>query len=120
MQHLRAGESYQVCLTNMLTRQWGGDPWALYTKLRELNPAPYAAWLHFARDQPTICCSSPERFLKATPGGVLEARPIKGMVVVARWRGYASRDPMAERLKAVVKPSGFVSLCRLQCSPFWH
>lgn len=27
---------------------------------------------------PTICCSSPERFLRADRGGVLEARPIKG------------------------------------------
>ncbi len=27
---------------------------------------------------PTICCSSPERFLRGDRGGLLEARPIKG------------------------------------------
>ena len=78
MQKLRDGESYQVCLTNTLTRTWRADSWQLYKKLRQSNPAPYAAWLHLADGQPTICCSSPERFLKATPEGLLEARPIKG------------------------------------------
>ncbi len=43
---LRAGESYEICLTTALTRQGSPPPAALYSALRAINPAPYAAWLH--------------------------------------------------------------------------
>ncbi|KXZ56786.1 hypothetical protein GPECTOR_1g708 [Gonium pectorale] len=75
---LAAGESYEVCLTTALTRPAAPDPPALYRMLRSLNPAPYAAWLQCGPSGPTICCSSPERFLRGDRGGLLEARPIKG------------------------------------------
>ena len=41
---LRAGESYEVCLTDTYTAEAHGD---IYRELREHNPAPYAAHLFF-------------------------------------------------------------------------
>ena len=42
---------------------------------------------------PTICCSSPERFLRGDRGGVLEARPLKG--TAARVAGDGAADAAA-------------------------
>ncbi|GFR41011.1 hypothetical protein Agub_g1678, partial [Astrephomene gubernaculifera] len=91
---LHAGESYEVCLTTALTRPAALHPPQLYRTLRRLNPAPYAAWLQCGPAGPTICCSSPERFLRGDRGGLLEARPIKG--TAAR----VAADPVADAAAA--------------------
>lgn len=75
------GDSYELCLTNMLsTVQEHVDALPLYNKLRRVNPAPYSAYMDFSKciKGPKICCSSPERFLSGTRNGRLEAKPIKG------------------------------------------
>lgn len=73
------GESYEVCLTTQLRRETKDlDTLGLYLTLRKENPAPYASWLHFGKNCPQICCSSPERFLRLDRDGTLEAKPIKG------------------------------------------
>ncbi|KAI8473833.1 MAG: aminodeoxychorismate synthase, partial [Monoraphidium minutum] len=102
---LHAGESYELCLTTALAAAPGArlpDAWAFYSTLRAVNPAPYAAWLRFGGPQGgggcgepdpdglTLCCSSPERFLRCGRGGVLEARPIKG--TARRCPGDAAAD----------------------------
>ncbi|KAI7841835.1 hypothetical protein COHA_004364 [Chlorella ohadii] len=81
MQALYDGESYEVCLTTMLSRRGSVPPaQQLYGTLRRVNPAPYAAWLRFGAgsDALQLCCCSPERFLRGGRGGLLEAKPIKG------------------------------------------
>ncbi|KAG2448362.1 hypothetical protein HYH02_006944 [Chlamydomonas schloesseri] len=90
---LHAGESYEVCLTTALTRPAAPEPAVLYSTLRRMNPAPYAAWLQCGAAGPTICCSSPERFLRGDRGGLLEARPIKG--TAARVAADAAADAAA-------------------------
>ena len=73
------GDSYELCLTNMLTSKWNVDPWNFYKRLRNTNNAPYSAFIDFSEvGGPIICSSSPERFLRGTRSGMLEAKPIKG------------------------------------------
>ncbi|WP_089099306.1 aminodeoxychorismate synthase component I [Streptomyces hyaluromycini] len=73
---LRAGTSYEVCLTDAARLPAPPDPYAFYRELRRVNPAPYAAFLRFG--DLDVAGSSPERFLRITRDGVAEARPVKG------------------------------------------
>ncbi|QUC56207.1 aminodeoxychorismate synthase component I [Streptomyces sp. A2-16] len=73
---LRAGTSYEVCLTNTARLPAPPDAYEFYRVLRRVNPAPYAAFLRFG--DVDVAGSSPERFLRITRDGVAEARPIKG------------------------------------------
>lgn len=78
---IKEGESYELCLTTQMRMKLGEiDPLGLYRNLRERNPAPYAAWLNFSRENLSICCSSPERFLRLDRNAILEAKPIKGTI----------------------------------------
>ncbi|XP_059308298.1 aminodeoxychorismate synthase, chloroplastic [Lycium ferocissimum] len=78
---IKEGESYELCLTTQMRMELGEiDPLGLYRNLRERNPAPYAAWLNFSRENLSICCSSPERFLRLDRNAILEAKPIKGTI----------------------------------------
>ncbi|MFF0010504.1 aminodeoxychorismate synthase component I [Streptomyces sp. NPDC005374] len=73
---LRAGTSYEICLTNAARLPAPPDAYEFYRTLRRVNPAPYAAFLRFG--DVDVAGSSPERFLRITGDGVAEARPIKG------------------------------------------
>ncbi len=74
--HLRAGDSYELCLTNQITAELNVDPLALYMDLRRVNPAPFASYLRFG--DLAVLSSSPERFLSVDREGRAEAKPIKG------------------------------------------
>nr|WP_239157805.1 aminodeoxychorismate synthase component I [Streptomyces sp. SID13726] len=73
---LRAGTSYEVCLTNAARLPAPPDAYEFYRVLRRVNPAPYGAFLRFG--DVDVAGSSPERFLRITRDGIAEARPIKG------------------------------------------
>ncbi len=70
------GESYEVCLTNMLEVDCRVDPWSTYRRLRSVNPAPFGAMLKFPGLD--VLSSSPERFMKIGTDRVVESKPIKG------------------------------------------
>ncbi|BAD56447.1 aminodeoxychorismate synthase component I [Nocardia farcinica] len=76
LEYLRAGESYEICLTDSLTVDAAIGGLDFYRTLRRCNPAPYAAYLRF--DDLEIACSSPERFLKIDRARTVESKPIKG------------------------------------------
>ncbi|KAF8658874.1 hypothetical protein HU200_059373 [Digitaria exilis] len=81
LDYIRDGESYELCLTTQMKGKVDYiNALQLYLKLRKQNPAPYAAWLNFSSENLSICCSSPERFLRLDRHKVLEAKPIKGTI----------------------------------------
>ncbi|MFK8000686.1 MAG: aminodeoxychorismate synthase component I [Polyangiales bacterium] len=73
---IRQGESYELCLTNMLHVDAHVDSLALHRELRRRSPAPYAALLRF--EGLDVVSSSPERFLRIARDGRVESKPIKG------------------------------------------
>ncbi|KAH7916423.1 ADC synthase [Hygrophoropsis aurantiaca] len=90
-EHLFSGDSYELCLTAN-TRIALNDPlaqkpsqhhspsWQRYKHLREINPAPHAAYLRL--HPTTLLASSPERFLSFSrpPNATYQLRPIKGTI----------------------------------------
>ena len=73
--YLKEGDCYQVNLTQRFSATCEGDTWQSYQALREINAAPFSAYLNFPDVK--ILSSSPERFLKLT-GRYVETKPIKG------------------------------------------
>ncbi|MCP2728950.1 aminodeoxychorismate synthase component I [Limnofasciculus baicalensis] len=76
LDEIHEGESYQVCLTNQLHTDITPDPLTFYRHLRQINPAPYTAFLRFG--EIAIASSSPERFIQIDRQGWVETKPIKG------------------------------------------
>eukprot|EP00005_Dracoamoeba_jomungandri_P014844 CAMPEP_0174269442 /NCGR_PEP_ID=MMETSP0439-20130205/41005_1 /TAXON_ID=0 /ORGANISM="Stereomyxa ramosa, Strain Chinc5" /LENGTH=799 /DNA_ID=CAMNT_0015358227 /DNA_START=61 /DNA_END=2457 /DNA_ORIENTATION=+ len=71
------GESYEICLTNQIRTDLKiENTTEFYLLLREINPAPYAAFLKFF-DFSVLSCS-PEKFLTVDPTGKVVSKPIKG------------------------------------------
>ncbi len=96
--YIRAGDIFQVVISQRLSAEYSGEPFALYRSLRLINPSPYMAYFNFGDWQ--IIGSSPEVMVKATtsPQGGLRAtlRPIAG----TRRRGQTPQedDALAEEL----------------------
>ncbi|MCL4515753.1 MAG: aminodeoxychorismate synthase component I [Firmicutes bacterium] len=88
--YIYAGDIYQVNLSQRFAGEFAADPVGLYRRLRDINPAPFAAFLNFR--EVAVIGSSPERFLKLADG-VVETRPIKG----TRPRGRTPEEDQALR-----------------------
>ncbi len=74
-EYIKEGDIYQANLTQRFQCTLEESPYQLYTKLRKINPAPFASFIDFGEGQ--IVSSSPERFIQIKKG-VIETRPIKG------------------------------------------
>jgi para-aminobenzoate synthetase len=108
MTAIRAGESYEICLTNRMEAPVSVDPLRLYRTLRRRNPAPCAAYFRFGEF--AVACSSPELFLKIDADGAIHSHPIKGTAPrgqnplsdqAARARLGSSEKDIAENLMIV-------------------
>jgi len=73
--YIRAGDIYQVNLSQRLTTPCNFPGWELFEKLRAVSPAPFSAFLDCGDFQ--IASSSPEQFLRMS-GSHIVTRPIKG------------------------------------------
>lgn len=76
LEEIRQGESYEICLTNMVTAPMTIDPVDTYLHLRRISPVPYGALLDFPGV--AVLSASPERFLTVGTDGTVESKPIKG------------------------------------------
>ncbi|KAI9832549.1 MAG: hypothetical protein M1819_004339 [Sarea resinae] len=87
-EYIRAGDSYELCLTAqtklLAPRNPSGsadatdNAWALFKRLRKRNPATFGAYIRLG--PATLVSSSPERFLRWDRTGTCQLRPIKGTV----------------------------------------
>ncbi|HEX6644927.1 MAG TPA: aminodeoxychorismate synthase component I [Gemmatimonadales bacterium] len=74
-EYILAGDVFQVNIAQRFEAPLATSPLALYRRLRDRNPAPYAAYLDAGDFQ--LVSASPERFLRLD-GDLVETRPIKG------------------------------------------
>ncbi len=88
--YILAGDIFQANLSQRFTAPLPGGmtSFGLYRRLRNLNPAPFAAFLKW--DGVEIASASPERFLSLR-GNRVETCPIKG----TRPRGRSSQEDSA-------------------------
>lgn len=82
-EYIRAGHSYELCLTTQSEvrvpkTSFRDYIWPLYMTLRKRNPAPFG--VYFRVGKATLLSCSPERFLSWNRKGYCQMRPIKGTV----------------------------------------
>jgi anthranilate synthase component 1 len=73
--YIRAGDIFQVVLSQRFEAKFDLPAFALYRALRRVNPAPYLCYLDFEEFQ--VVCSSPEILVRVRDGKVT-IRPIAG------------------------------------------
>src|SRR5690606_13598233 len=92
LDYVRAGDIYQVNFSQRFSTPLRGEGLDAYLQLREVSPAPFAAYLDMRGTfgGVEVMSSSPERFL-LSDGETLETRPIKG----TRPRGRTAEEDAA-------------------------
>jgi para-aminobenzoate synthetase component 1 len=90
LEHIRAGDIYQVNLARRWTALVDATPLELYLRLRRMCPVPHAALLRWGDS--AVLSASPELFLHLRDGHVV-TRPIKG----TRPRGRDERADAKQR-----------------------
>ncbi len=88
---IRAGDIFQANITQRFIAATPGrlDWFGVYRRLRTRAPGPFSAFLNF--EGVRLLAVSPERFLRVSRNGAVEARPIKG----TRPRGQEPKSDMA-------------------------
>ena len=74
-EYVRAGDSFQIKISQRFECKIDEDPFEIYTRLRKINPSPYSAFINF--EGVTLISCSPEHLVKVERGRV-ETRPIGG------------------------------------------
>jgi para-aminobenzoate synthetase component 1 len=91
LDYIAAGDIFQVNLSQRFSVPFRRDPFALFQRLRAVNPAPFGAYLSYPFG--AVVSASPERFLRMV-GRHVETRPIKG---TRRRTGDETRDAAARQ-----------------------
>lgn len=76
-QYIIDGDIFEVNISQRYETELSIHPFELYRRLRQVNPAPFSAYLDFG--EIAVVSSSPERFLRRQ-GDRVETRPIKGTI----------------------------------------
>jgi para-aminobenzoate synthetase component 1 len=93
LEHIRAGDCYQVNLTRTIEWDAAPDPVAMFAALLARRPAPHATLLRLPSAHGTVAVvgASPERFL-AWEGRTVETRPIKGTAAHPAALEHSAKD----------------------------
>jgi aminodeoxychorismate synthase component I len=76
LDYIRAGDVFQVNLSQRFTLETNGPATAVYDRLRRQTPAWYGALLDFGTH--ALLCNSPELFLRVESDRRVTTRPVKG------------------------------------------
>ena len=74
-QYIKAGDIFQVVLSQRFSADYTGDPFAVYRALRHVNPSPYLFYLR--TPHAVLVGASPEMLVRLT-GKTVETCPIAG------------------------------------------
>jgi len=96
-EYIRAGDIFQVVLSQRFTAPFKLPAISLYRALRRVNPSPYLCFLEFGDFQ--IVVSSPEILVRVRDGQVT-IRPIAG----TRWRGKTRAEDEALEKELLADP----------------
>lgn len=96
--HIRAGDAFQIVLSQRFETEFTGDPLKLYRCLRLVNPSPYMFCLKFG-DSFSLVGSSPELHVRVTDD-VAEVRPIAG----TRRRGETAEEDKRNAAELLADP----------------
>lgn len=77
IEYIKAGDIYQVNLSQRFSAGFQGNSYALFLKLFEKNPAPFFSFVNAGDHQ--VISTSPERFIRQKSREI-ETRPIKGTI----------------------------------------
>lgn len=75
MQHIIAGDTYQINFSQRFSGDFSGSPKSAYLALRKVLPSPFSAYIDLCEDK--ILSLSPERFIQIDQDKV-KTQPIKG------------------------------------------
>ena len=105
IEHIFAGDIYQINLSQRFHTRLHATPFRLFSTLRRINPSFYSAYLEY--EGHTVISSSPELFLQST-GSDIETRPIKG----TRPRGHTPEEDrrFREELSGSAKEAAELSM----------
>ena len=87
-QYIRAGDIFQVVISQRFSAKTKAAPFDVYRQLRALNPSPYLFYLHM--NDIHVVGSSPEMLVKVQ-GKQVFYRPIAG----TRWRGKDEAEDLS-------------------------
>ncbi|MCM6763907.1 anthranilate synthase component I family protein [Rathayibacter sp. ZW T2_19] len=96
---IRAGDAYQLCLTNEVVVEGSFDAVECYRRLRRSSPSHHGGLIRFGGR--SLVSASPERFLTREAGGRAATHPIKG--TRPRGRDAAEDGALREELLSSVK-----------------
>ncbi|MFQ5877619.1 MAG: anthranilate synthase component I [Acidobacteriota bacterium] len=94
-QYIRAGDIYQVVLSQRFDRRTRAHPFSIYRALRRINPSPYMYYLDFG--EIGLAGASPEMLVRVE-GDRIRTRPIAG--TRPRGRDEEADAQLAEELRA--------------------
>jgi anthranilate synthase component 1 len=96
-EYIRAGDAFQVVLSQRFDLELGCDPFDVYRVLRQVNPSPYMFFLR--QGGVTVVGASPEPLVQLLDGRVI-SRPIAG----TRRRGETESDDRRLEAELVEHP----------------